>query len=170
MWRTLLTTKDRLAFHSKAVEGIEPKFTLKDDLLSITDPRKLFGSDFFSKSLDFMLQVKHLEEHIKRHAMGPVFITLNVEERAAATSGTYQLFLRDDNTVDLLEHYSMLDLNTVLLSSAYYVCHSSQGIDAENLLWSQELILNSCDDELKHYLMSCLSCYHENNMEVQQYL
>jgi hypothetical protein len=81
---------------------------LKDDLSSITDPSKFVGTDFFSKSLDFTLMVKRLEQHIKRHAMNSCFTILNVEERVAAISGAYWIFLRDNNTVDLFENYSTL--------------------------------------------------------------
>jgi hypothetical protein len=98
-----------------------------------------------------------LMHHIERHAMQTVFTILNVEQRILPITGMARLDLRDNNTMNLLKHYSSLDLNTVLLSSEYYAKHSLESIDAENMSWTQELILNSCDDELKHYLMSRLS-------------
>jgi hypothetical protein len=155
--RANLTPKDRIVFHSKAVEGLLPAFSMKEDLSSVTDPGKHGGTDFFSKSLDFSLQVQNLMHHIERHAMQTVFTILNVEQRILPITGMARLDLRDNNTMNLLKHYSSLDLNTVLLSSEYYAKHSLESIDAENMSWTQELILNSCDDELKHYLMSRLS-------------
>jgi hypothetical protein len=67
--------------------------------------------------------------------MHSVFTILNIEERIVAITGAN----RDSNTVNLLEHYTTLDLNTVLLSLAYYVKHSTQNIDAENMMWTQVL-------------------------------
>jgi hypothetical protein len=71
--------------------------------------------------------------------------------------------LRDNYAVNLLEDYAV-DLNTVMLSIEYYVQHSNTKIDAENLAWSQELIMNSCDEEMKHYLQSrlCLLPAHHH--------
>jgi hypothetical protein len=153
-----LTPKDRIVFHSKAVEGLLPAFSMKEDLSSVTDPSKHGGTDFFSKSLDFSLQVQNLMHHIESHVMQMVFTILNVEQRILPITGMSRLDLRDNNTVNLLKHYSSLDLNTVsLLSSEYYAKHSLEAVDAENMSLTQELILNSCDDELKHYLMYRLS-------------
>jgi hypothetical protein len=55
---------------------------------------------------------------------------------------------RDDLMVNLLEDYSTVDLSTVMLSTEYYVTYSNTKIDAENLAWSQDLIMNSCNDEM----------------------
>lgn len=153
-----LTSKERLAFYAKAIEGIEPKFTLKQDLSAITDPTKFVGSDFFAKSLDFNLQVKTLKQHIDRHLMTSVFFILNVEEKHTTLfqNDVRSIVKRDDKGINLLDDYTSVDLNSVLLSSEYYVTYSDKDIDAENMQWSQELILNSCDDEMKHYLMSRL--------------
>jgi hypothetical protein len=151
-----LAPKDRIIFHSKAVEGLVPVFSMKEDLSSITDPSKHSGSDFFEKSLDLSLMVRNLMSHINRHVMNSVFNILNVEEIIVLITGNTQSVLRDDSTINLLEHYFSLDLNTVMISSAYYVKYSLRELDAENMMWTQELILNSCDDELKHYLMSRL--------------
>jgi hypothetical protein len=129
---------------------------MKNELSNITDPTKFAGSKFFSKSLDFTLQVQSLKLHIERHLMQSVFTILNIEERRVAITGQRRLNLRDNNAISLLDDYSSLDLNSVLLSTEYYVTYSDKQIDSENLQWSQELILNSCDEELKHYLMSRL--------------
>jgi hypothetical protein len=156
--RLTLTTKDRLNFYDKATTcPLLDKLSCKDELSAITDPTKLNGGDFFTKSLDFNLSVKTLREHIERHVMDSAFTILNVEERLNNFTGNRRLVLRDNNTISLLVDYASIDLNTVLLSTEYYVMHSNNKLDAENLAWSQELIMNCCDDEMKHYLQSRLS-------------
>jgi hypothetical protein len=72
-------------------------------------------------------------------------------------TGLTWLTLHDSNTVNLLEYYTSLNFNTVLLASEYYVKYPTETIGAENMMWMQECILNSCDYELKHYMMSQLS-------------
>jgi hypothetical protein len=116
--RAGLAPKDRIVFHSKAVEGLVPPFSMKEDLSSITDPSKHTGTDFFEKSLDFSLMVRNLTNHIHRHVMHSVFNILNVEERIVPITGGTRSVLRDNNTINLLEHNSSLDLNTVMISSA----------------------------------------------------
>jgi hypothetical protein len=155
--RNALTPKERISFHAKAIEGIQPPFAMINDLSTITDPSKFSGSDFFSKSLDFTLQFHTLKQQVGCRLMQSVFYDFNVEERRVALTGGRCLHKRYNNMVSLLEYYSSIDLNTVLLSSEYYATYSDWTIDAENMQWSQELILNSCDDELKHYLMSRMS-------------
>jgi hypothetical protein len=63
--RDNMNAKECISFHAKAIEGILPLFTMKNDLSAITDPTKFAGSDFFSKSLDFTLQVQTLKQHIE---------------------------------------------------------------------------------------------------------
>jgi hypothetical protein len=142
-----LAPNDWIVFHSKAVEGLVPAFSMKEDLSSITDPNKHAGSDFFEMSLDFSLMVRNLTSHIHRHVMHLVLNILNVEEHIVPITGSTRSFLRDDSTINLLENYLSLDLNTVMISSAYYVLkYSLLDLDAENMMSKQELILNSCDD------------------------
>jgi hypothetical protein len=86
----------------------------------------------------------------------PVFTILNVEERINTVTGHRRVVLRDDHTVNLLEDYATADLNTVMLSTEYYVKHSNTKIDSANLAWTQDLIMNCCDKEMKHYLQSRL--------------
>jgi hypothetical protein len=121
-----LSTKERINFYDKVTTTpLVEKFTSKDDLSSIIDPTKIVGNDFFTKSLDFNLTVKTLREHIERHVMGSVFKLLNVEERVNAITRHCRVVLQDNYTVNLLEDYATVDLNTVMLSIEYYVQHSN---------------------------------------------
>jgi hypothetical protein len=147
--------KEHLHFYDKAMTTpLLDKFLSSNNLSSIIDPTKIVGNDFFAKTLDFNLLMKTLREHIKRRIMGSVFTILNVEEPRNTATRNHQVVKQDDLTVNLLEDYSTLDLNTVMSSTEHYVMHFNTKIDAENLAWSQELIMNSCDDKMKHYLQS----------------
>jgi hypothetical protein len=99
--RASLVGKDRLTFFDKATASLEPKFSRNNDLSTITDPMKLIGNDFFTKSLDFNHQVKALQHHIERHVMGSVFTILNVEERMNNFTGNRCIVLCNDNTISL---------------------------------------------------------------------
>jgi hypothetical protein len=153
-----LTPKDQSNFYDKATTSpLINKLSCKDDLSAITDTTKLIGSDFVMKSLNFNNAVKTLRDHIECHVMSLSFTILNVEERMNNFTGNRRLALHDSNMVNLLEDYATIDLNTVLMSTEYYATHSKNAIDAENLAWSQDLIMNFCNDDMKHYLQSRLS-------------
>jgi hypothetical protein len=114
--RLALSTQEHLNFYDKATTTpLVDKFSSKDNLSSIIDPTKIGDNDFFTKSLDFNLSVKTLREHIESHVMGLVFTILNVEERRNMVTGHRRVVKQDDRTVNLLEDFSTVDLNTVML-------------------------------------------------------
>jgi hypothetical protein len=116
------------------------KFSCKDDLSAITDPTKLVGNDFFTKSLDFNQAVKTLHDHLKRCVTSSAFTILIVQERMNNFTGTHQLALHDNSTVSLLKDYASIDLHIVMMLMKYYVTHSNNNaINVENLAWSQDL-------------------------------
>jgi hypothetical protein len=50
---------------------------------------------------------------------------------------------------NLLDSYTQMKAQTIRASNRLYKSFSSEHLDLENLAWTQELILDSCDGELK---------------------
>jgi hypothetical protein len=142
--RASLAPKERFSFYYKAVQGLDTKFTLTDNLSDIDDASK--SSNFMTKTLNFTLLLQEISEHIRSKAMDSVFKVLNIDPITNT--------LIDDTYVNLLKDHTSVSLEQVKRSVAYYRKRSLKMIDQENMQWSLEFLLNSCDDDLRRFLRS----------------
>lgn len=145
--RENMTPKERTAFHAVVVKGLDTKFTIRNDLSILQDGTTT--SDFMEKNLSFTLQVSALQHYLESKCLQSVFSILNIDPLAPFS-------LADENTVYLLQDYSSLTLDQVLLSSEFYYKFSKKQLDQENLEWTMDLLLNSCDLELQKIVQSKL--------------
>ena len=75
--RASLSAKERLSFYYKAIQGLESKFTLSDNISDIDDASK--SSTFMTKTLNFTLLLQEVQGHIRCNAMDSVFKILNID-------------------------------------------------------------------------------------------
>jgi hypothetical protein len=74
--RSKMTPKERSAFHSVVVQGLDAKFTIKNDLSILQDGTTT--SDFMEKNLSFSLQVSGLQHYLESKCLHSVFSILNL--------------------------------------------------------------------------------------------
>jgi hypothetical protein len=130
--RLALSSADKEKIHTKAVAGLDPKFSILqtydgEEQLELTH----------SLSIQFIL----LEQRLKKFDMIDVF--------------TIQLYGPSDPTdieapkqKNLLTHYAKLELADVRKTVCFYRLYG-QDYDLENLQWSQELLEESCEPSLR---------------------
>jgi hypothetical protein len=136
--RASMSVRDKRCIYENATSALEPKKFAMIDISS-----DLTSDDFLQKNHDFIMQLARLQNRITAYCMGDVF-------QIIATKG----FQGDwepigTTTTDLFKNYQTLTFDQVTESNRGYLYWSSDDVsEGENLMWSQELILNSVDDDL----------------------
>lgn len=134
--RLLIQPADKAKLHQAAVYGLTPQFSANDDLMKQQD----HGKGFLATNLDFLQLVKKFRTRLETYGMAEVFTVYPFDPATGLPSS--------GRGMDLTQDYSRLDQATVFHASELFSFHGDAVI-AENLLWSKELLLNSCDDSLR---------------------
>jgi hypothetical protein len=134
--RASMSVRDKGRIYENATSVLEPKFAMIDLSSDLT------SDDFLQKNHDFIVQLARLQNHITAYCMGDVF-------QIIATKGVQGDWEPIGSTMtDLFKNYQTLTFDQVIESNRGYLYWSSDDVSGENLMWSQELILNSVDDDL----------------------
>jgi hypothetical protein len=142
--RHQLTPKDLLNLKAKAEEGMEYKFKIMDPLDG-EKPTKDKLKDVYSVNL----RIEEFRSACKRFDMSDVF----------QIASAYSLDEDEDEyrpaigcrPIDLFNSHSDVTLDTVKKASAFYF-RRGQDFHVQNLLWTGEKILISCDEESRKKL------------------
>lgn len=132
--RENLSAPDREKIRNHVIQALQPAFSTNADLIKQTNQ----GHSFLANSLDFQKQVKNLKVRLMAYSVADVFT----------------LYLLDTNgqpikeEFNLLDSYSKVTLEHALANSSMYSYYGDE-VTMENLIWSKELILASCDNDLR---------------------
>lgn len=141
---TTATRNDRLAlrpdekrkFYLAATEKLSPQFSMTTDTIDIN------SGSFLESNHDFFLQLSKLKQHLLSYCMGDVFSIMTAFLPNGAPDDSNQ-----DNIIDYLENYLDVTQDQIAKSNEGYRFWGDE-VALENLNWSQDLLLNSCDSKL----------------------
>lgn len=122
----------------KAEEGIKSTFSLLKPInksSSVKDFKDIYG---------VLTRVKELKQSMTAHDMEDVFKT--------PSSFTGDLPSDDCSSLDLFKDSGSVTLDTVKRSNKFYYLYGKE-YHAENIKWSGEKLLNSCDSDLKDKIL-----------------
>ena len=138
--------KNLFEFRNEAVSALSPPFTLETASIRITD-----DTDFFGNNNKVMMQLFNLKGRLTSYCMQSVFQILPIDPITGTLDDT-------KTTTNLLESACTLSEGQIRLSNQVYAENTSEKIHPQNLSWTQELLLASCDSSLcsdiEHRLVS----------------
>jgi hypothetical protein len=135
--RSTLTGQDRINFIHQATKGIE------QNRFSCTYNGRMEVDNVYSLAL----RVRKFREDCCRHDIHDIFEIIP--------------FLPDDVKLDtnaepknLFDNYKDISLDNVIKSTRMYYEHGAEDYLVENIVWSGEKLLNSCEPELRDLILS----------------
>ena len=134
--RHKLSEEKRAKFHSYATKGMEDKF-------SLLVPSE--GIEELSHVYSLALRVAKFQETLDSYDLSDVFNILPFQSDLSDID-------EHGEVLNLLDSYRKIDLDHVLRSSRFYFTLGSEDYLVENLAWSGELLLNSCEKELRELI------------------
>ena len=145
-YRESLGGKNLFEFRNEAVSPLSPAFTLETASIRITD-----DTDFFGHNNKVMMQLFNLKGRLTSYCMQSMFQVLPIDPASGDLDETKP-------TVDLLSSACTISEGQVRLSNQVYAENTSEKIHPQNLSWSQELLLGSCEStlcsDIEHRLIS----------------
>uniref|UniRef100_A0A7R9WPG4 Uncharacterized protein n=1 Tax=Craspedostauros australis TaxID=1486917 RepID=A0A7R9WPG4_9STRA len=176
--RAKLPIGDKLFFRAMAVEALKPKFKATNMSTNIQ------GQTFHDKNYAFRNLATRLRRRLKAYSMDDVF---EMVDTTVVSKGVYKFNASDPVFSDLLEQGPFVTLEAVLGSSHVYANYCSSEVTRQNLYWSYDLIMNSCDVGLAEsitnrmeglgkdgrtgpvaYYLLCQTIAHANNQHARQ--
>jgi hypothetical protein len=145
--RSAIKRKDKKTYfkvRDNAIEGLESKFT---QLQSIDEKSTL---DHLKKVYSVVNRFADLQHQVEQNDMGDVF-TIPSEFTLDPTSGHY-VPSPHAKAINLFTDSNVVSLITVRRATAYFTRFGTT-YHGENILWSGEKILNSCDTSLRDKLV-----------------
>ena len=144
--RKNLSTSDKQKYRTNAVTSIVPKFTTLK-----TKP----GTEELENVYSLALLLRSFEEECIKYQMEDVFMILPHNlDGSINSNGTPR---------NLFQQYKQIELPDIKLSCKSYFEFGSEDYIVENLAWSGEKLLNSCDDSLRQTIQG-----HSLNFEVHE--
>ena len=138
-----LKDKALIEFYKLATTGSEKKFSYD---LSSLNPEK--DAEFFKHNDSLMAALHEIRTHLKSYFMSSVF---------SVFSWTAENGLDEDRPqIDLLSHWERSTEEHVGMSNQIWGDYAVSAIHAQNLSWSYEYLLNSCDSTLREDIESRL--------------
>ena len=139
--RDNLAGSDKHKVQQAATYPRDPKFSTIEELTK----QQNHGREFLSTNLDFLQLIQKLRSRMSQYFMTNVFMIYTFD----ATTN------RPDATppVDLLTDFATVTLDQVKENSTMYFEYGNQ-VMGENLQWSKQLLLSSCEDSLRNKIES----------------
>ena len=133
--RAALTGRDKARVMESATASLPIKFSSFD--LSSKD----LESDFkiLDQNYDFLNMLSRLVQRLSRYSMGDVFEIFEID----STTG---FVMEKLGSIDLCSDYLSVSQNKIEKSNKAYFKFGDE-IAVENMIWTKDLILNSCDEE-----------------------
>jgi hypothetical protein len=143
--RSTLRPEEKRKFHASATAKLDPLFSMSPDTIDIN------SGSFLESNHDFFLQLSKLKQHLTSYCLVDVFNLVTVFN---PTSGA-----PDDSDpttlIDMLDNYLEITEDQVAASNQGYRFWGDD-VSLENLNWTQDLLLNSCDPTLYEEVASKL--------------
>jgi len=143
--RPSLSRSDYSKLKGKSEEGMESKFSLFQAIEAESFDED--GSKLLDQTYSVTMRIEEFRRELKRFDLDDVFTIASSYSPNADFDG-------DDfpevgaRAVDLFHSYNDVDLETIKKASAFFM-RRGQPYHVENLLWSGNKLLNSCDDKLR---------------------
>ena len=145
-----------LKFHTACIEPLSNTFSLANSM-NIDFSKDITDTKYFEKQLSFTLLVKALKRRLVSKCMDSVFHRLEIETQEDGTKVVKK-------NEFLLDSYASTSITSVQQSNEIYSCFSKSIIDQQNLEWSHDLIINSCEPELQQQLLSKLMTFKDSEV------
>jgi hypothetical protein len=145
--RSSLQQKDKKTYFKvcdNAIKGLENKFT---QLQSIDEKSTL---DHLKKVYSVVNRFADLQHQVEQNDMGDVF-TIPSQFTLDPTTGHY-IPSPSATAINLFTDANLVSLETARHANAYFAQYGAR-YHGENVLWSGEKILNSCDSSLRDKLV-----------------
>ena len=149
-YRSSLSGKTLFDFRNEAVVGLTPPFSFTWAVVSTTDDKS-----FFDDNNKIMMQLYTLKTRLTTYCMHSVFDILPVDEETGILDSS-------GATLSLLDHACSLSEAQVRLSNQIYAERTTDSLHPQNLSWTQDLLLASCDGTLRADLENCLVTIPDN--------
>jgi hypothetical protein len=143
--REILDVKERSKLYTVATGGLATKFQLVDDAFNAD------SDNFLNVNHDFFIQVQHLKETLQNYCMDDVFEVISKFHPDGTPDDSDPASL-----IAFLSNYLAIDNEEVVKKSNHAYLYYGDAIAVENLKWTQDLLLNSCSDELKEQVSNKL--------------
>ena len=149
-YRSSLTGKTLFDFRNEAVVGLTPPFSFTWAVISVTDDKS-----FFEDNNKIMMQLYALKTRLTTYCMHSVFDILPVDETTGVLDSS-------GATLSLLDHACSISEAQVRLSNQIYAERITDSLHPQNLSWTQDLLLASCDGTLRADLENRLITIPDN--------
>ena len=149
-YRSSLSGKTLFDFRNDAVVGLTPPFSFSWAVVSTTDDKS-----FFQDNNKTMMQLYSLKARLTTYCMHSVFDILPVDPDTGVLDSS-------GGTLNLLEHACSISEAQVRLSSQIYAERTTDNLHPQNLSWTQDLLLASCDGTLRADLENRLVTIPDN--------
>ena len=149
-YRSSLTGKTLFDFRNEAVTGLTPPFSFTWAVVSTTDDKS-----FFEDNNKIMMQLYALKTRLTTYCMHSVFDILPVDETTGILDSS-------GATMSLLDHACSISETQVRLSNQIYAERTTDSLHPQNLSWTQDLLLASCDGTLRADLENRLVTIPDN--------
>ena len=135
--RAALSAEDRRKLYMSATVALKPPFKQVNESIDATSEK------FLDLNHDFYIQVQKLQKHLQSFCMHDVFTIVTVFDGNGAPDDTDPTTLIDF----LADYLSVSEAAVKASNTAYYLYGDETAI--ENLKWSQDLLMNSCKEDLQ---------------------
>ena len=149
-YRETLSGKALFDFRNEAVAALDDHFTLSTASIRVTDDKT-----FFVHNNKVMKQLYNLKTRLTSYCMQSVFAILPIDPSTGDLDETKP-------TVSIIDKACILSEAQVRLSNQAYAENSDSRLHPQNLSWSQDLLLSSCDASLRADLEHRLISIPEN--------
>ncbi|KAL7565611.1 hypothetical protein ACA910_018973 [Epithemia clementina (nom. ined.)] len=136
-YRETLAGKDLFEFQKQAVVPLDPLFTLSWASISVST-----DNDFFAHNNKVMTQLYLLRNRLQTFCMTSVFNVLPINPNTGNLN-------TKEPSIDLLSKACVTSEVAVRMSNQVYAENTSEKIHPQNLAWTQDLLLSSCDSTLR---------------------
>ena len=151
-YRENLKGDELLKFHKEAVVPLTELYSLTWASL---DPSKESTHDFYTHTNKIVTNQFRLRTALQSNCMGSVFKIFPIQSDG-------KLDTTKTDFLDLLEHPTDISERQVRLSNRIWSEGTSERLHAQNIAWTQELLLGSCDASLRHDIESRLTDIPDN--------
>ena len=143
---------------------LQHPFSLVGNVSSFDPAHLKDTNNFFRFVTSWREQVKTMKSFLDGYYLSNVFTIVHMGEVQATDlagnpmvdgAGNPIMVDQVQGDVDLLQHWSRLTWDDVLESCRIYYQHA-EAVDRQNLAWSYEVLMNNCDADMKHFVMSQL--------------
>lgn len=150
--RASLSSDDKRKLYAAATAKLLPTFVLTEETIDIN------SGTFLEKNHDIFLQLNKLKQHLTSYCMDDVFTLVTAFD---PTTGA-----PDDSDpaslINYFDHYLSISVEQVERSNQAYRFWGDE-IALENLNWTQDLLLNSCESTLHNEVANKIYASPEEN-------